>query len=179
VLLIVAAAAVACAREPAFDTRAEGDPRLARRQLADALAAGPVPLVVVGAPEGLSEARIAGLAERGVRGLTVRFTTVDEPTVDEPAESGRLVLAFGATPRRTSPCAAPADAPSGPYLTAAWCAGGRPLAIVHGTAADAGRAGLERLVWQATGRLFEDDYAESYGLDLFGLKVRFGAAVGL
>jgi hypothetical protein len=41
-----------------------------------------------------------------------------------------------------------------------------------------GQGEAERLVWRATARLFPDDYADSYGFDLFGLRVGLGGSFG-
>ena len=72
-----------------------------------------------------------------------------------------------------------ADRPANPtQLLAIWCDDLYPVASVRGTAGDAGRAAAQRLVWETTGRLLPDDYAETYGLNLFGWRVRLGADVG-
>jgi hypothetical protein len=65
-----------------------------------------------------------------------------------------------------------------PHLLAVWCEGAHPVAEVAGIAADASVPASERLVWQTAGRLFPDDYAERYGFNLFGWRVRLGAAAG-
>lgn len=173
-VLVLGALAAGCAGEPTFPERAQGDPRLARKQLAAALAQGPAALEVVDPPVGLSRERIADLAERGVLGLTVRFAAEPGGTA-----ASRLVLRFADLPRLAAPvCGGGVDAGSGPVLTAAWCDGEEPVALIAGYTGRVGGPALERLIWQATRRLFEDDYAQTYGIDVLGVKVRLGGSVG-
>jgi hypothetical protein len=93
--VILALAAAGCAGTTGLAGSPEADRRVARRALADAAAAGPVPLVVAGDPGPLAAADLPALAARGVRGLDPRF----EPA-SEPARAGapRLVLWFDPPP---------------------------------------------------------------------------------
>jgi hypothetical protein len=61
---------------------------------------------------------------------------------------------------------------------AAFCDGGRHVADATGEAAGSGPAEARRLVWRTTGRLFPDDYADTYGFNLFGLRVGLSGAFG-
>lgn len=140
----------------------------------------PVPLVVVGDPAPLDAGELPALAARGVTGLDPDFSATAAGAVAQP----RLVVWFGppeaaggAETCGASPVAA-GMAPSR-QLLAAWCDGPEPVAFVTGEAADAGRPAAERAVWRATARLFPDDYAETYGFDLFGWRVGLGGSVGL
>ena len=95
----------------------------------------------------------------------------------EPATSGqsgrRLVLAFDAAPAPESACRPttamrPERLPP-PTLLAVYCSDALPVAAVEGRATGADARSVERLVWQATGQLFPDDWESSYGLNwLFG-----------
>jgi hypothetical protein len=177
--VILALAAAGCAGTTGLAGSPEADRRVARRALADAAAAGPVPLVVAGDPGPLAAADLPALAARGVRGLDPRF----EPASSGGAGAPRLVLWFDPPPGAGGAQACGADAlgaaPAGvPGLLAAWCEGAAPAASVSGEAAAPGRAEAERLVWRATARLFPDDYADSYGFDLFGLRVGLGGSFG-
>lgn len=169
--------AAACAPDP-IALGAGADPRLARSRLAERAAAGPVRLDINATPAmaggTLTPSEIGEAAARGIRGLPVRFTS--EPTA--PATS-RLVLLFDpvapASPARI--CAADllppaAPAPDRQRLQAVFCDNGLPLADVTATAP--GGAAPERLIWRTTARLFPDDYADTYGLNLFGSRVRVG-----
>jgi hypothetical protein len=53
----------------------------------------------------------------------------------------------------------------------------RPVARVRLPAA-ADRVARERAIWRATTRLFPDDYARSYGWNLFGLRITVGGSFG-
>lgn len=177
-LLLAASVPLAgCAGPADLAGSPEGERRYARRALAAASAAGPVPLVVAGDPAPLAAADLPRLAADGVRGLDPRFeagpASAGERLVlwfDPPAEASGA-LACGAGPLGASPGASP-------RLLAAWCEGEAPAATVRGEAAAPGRAEAERLVWRATARLFPDDYADTYGFNLFGLRVGLGGSVG-
>jgi hypothetical protein len=158
----------------------EADRRAARRALAEAAQAGPVPLVVAGDPAPLAPADLPRLAAQGVRGLDPRF----EAGGGGGGGERRLVLWFDPPPDANGARACGAEplgaAPSAPVprLLAAWCEGEAPAASVRGEAPAASRAEAERLVWRATARLFPDDYADTYGFDLFGFRVGLGASFG-
>lgn len=159
----------------------EPDRMAARRMLARAAAEGPVPLVVAGDAAPLTAAEIPGLAARGVRGPVPNFSAT---AADGAATRPRLVVWFRppATAAGAEACAAgpAASTPAGPPgLLAAWCDGSQAVALVTSEPGNAGRAAAERAVWRATARLFPDDYAETYGFDLFGLRVGLGGSVGL
>ncbi len=176
-LLVMAAltSTAGCAGTGDLAGSPEADRRGARRALAEAAEAGPVSLVVAGDPAPLAPADLPRLAAQGVRGLDPRFETA--------AGAGglrRLVLWFdppadasGGQACGADPLAAGPPAPV-PTLLAAWCEGAAPAASVRGEAPAAGRAEAERLVWRATARLFPDDYADTYGFDLFGFRVGLG-----
>jgi hypothetical protein len=164
-----------CAREPPVAVEPGSDPAEARRQLAAAAQAGPVPFVLLRVEDRPSEAEAAGLASRGVSGLAVRFAPA-------PPSSGgrRLVVALDGLEEPAAICAAagrPAGSPTGRAVLAAWCDGERAVARVRLPAA-VDQVERERAVWRATARLFPDDYAETYGWNLFGLRVTLGASFG-
>ena len=154
----------------------DSDPRVARQILATAAAAGPVALEVNGivraSDTALLQPRLAGQAARGIRGLSVRFT-------DEPGAPGaaRLLLVFDPPPsldvKRV--CAAPplpAAVPSAEplRLLAIFCDGGTFIADATGSTPGTTAADVDRLVWRTVGRLFPDDFPETYGIrSFFGL----------
>lgn len=164
----------ACAVEPLPQLAPASDPAEARRQLAEAAAAGPVPIVVV-APNGRPTAsEAAALAARGISGLSVRFAPA------APSTAGRrFVVAPWGLREPVQICtaaAAPRAIEDAAPLVAAWCEGERAVARVEVEAA-AERVERERAIWRATARLFPDPYPESYGLELFGLRITFGASL--
>lgn len=175
-LALLALLAAACAREPSVEVGPEGSPAEARRRLALAAAAGPVPLVVLRAAPRPSDPEAAALAAQGITGLEVRFRPVP---ASEPGP--RLVLALDGLLEPARICEGPeppaAPAAPGEPLVAAWCDGSEPVARVR-AAGGGDRVARERLVWRATSRLFPDDYADSYGLSLFGLRVTVGGSFG-
>lgn len=156
----------------------EPDRLAARRQLAQAVKAGPVPLTTVGNPSPLDPDEVPILAARGVTGLSAAFTGAPATTTVPhlvlwfaPPPGADAQAACGPGPLRTAPA-------NPTQLLAIWCDDLYPVASVRGTAGDASRAAAQRLVWETTGRLLPDDYAETYGLNLFGWRVRLGADVG-
>jgi hypothetical protein len=170
----------ACAAAPAR-LGPDADPRAARRLLEEAASAGPVRLEANGPPRvgdgALTVPEIAEQAARGVRGLDVRFAEQAQST--GPA---RLLLLFDPPPGGLQPrlaCGAdalPPPVPEGPLqLQAVFCEGGAAVADATATAEGRTRADAERLIWRTAGRLFPDDYAETYGFDLFGRRVGVGA----
>lgn len=168
-------ALAACTREPPPELEPGSDPTEARRQLAAAAAAGPVSVVVLRLEPRPSEAEAAALAARGVRGLAVRFAP-SPPTAAGP----HLVLALDGLAEPAAICTAaarPGPAGAGRTLLAAWCDGERPVARVR-VAGAGDRVAQERAIWRAVDRLFPDDYADTYGWNLFGLRVTIGGSFG-
>lgn len=163
----------ACAREPPIEVGAGGSPAEARRQLAQAAARGPVPIRVLQVLERPTTPEVAALAARGVSGLAVRFAS--EP--DQPG--GRLVVALDGLVEPGRVCADPPPPPAGPGapLLAAWCEGSTVVARVRASGST-DPVQRERLVWRAAARLFPDDYADTYGWNLFGLRVTVGGSFG-
>lgn len=153
----------------------EPDRLQARRMLVETAAAGPVPLAIQGDPAPLGRGEVPALAAQGIVGLRPTF-----------AEAGagvplRLVLWFDPPPGGSARAACAggeaASARAGrPRLLAAWCEGAFAVAETLGSAADGSAPAVRRLVWESTRRLFPDDYAERYGFNLFGWRVRLGAA---
>ena len=111
-----------------------------------------------------------------MRGLAVRF----EP--DPAARGPRLALWFAPPPGATAAAACrPGPMPGAPGvgLLAVYCDAAGPIAEVASVAPAGDPDAAARLIWRSTALLFPDDYADSYGLDLFGWRVRLGAEVGL
>ncbi|BCX19340.1 MAG: hypothetical protein KatS3mg117_3022 [Geminicoccaceae bacterium] len=171
-LLLLAAG---CAREPPATIEPGSDPAEARRQLAAAAQAGPVPFVLLRLEDRPSEAEAAALAARGVSGLAVRFAPAP------PTTGGRrLVVALDGLDEPAAICAPAgqgAVAPAARAVLAAWCEEDRPVARVRLPAA-VDRVERERALWRATARLFPDDYADTYGWNLFGLRLTIGGSFG-
>lgn len=167
-VLTAAVLLTACTSEARFGSQQTGDPQAARQLLAAQVAGGPLPVEIRNPPQGITEARIERVAAQGIRGLTV-------PTV--VATSGqagrRLVLSFDGPTVAGAACrpagsVRPERQPP-PTLLAVYCSDELPVAAVDGTATAADARSVERLVWQATGRLFPDDWGQNYGLrNLFG-----------
>lgn len=161
------------------------DPGRTRSLLAEAAAAGPVRLELNALPatEGgtLDRRAIAAAAARGARGLAVRFA--EPPAATGPA---RLLLVFD-PPQGLSASAvcnapalpAPARAGGPTRLLAVFCDGGGYVADATAEATGRSPEEIERLVWRTTARLFPDDYAETYGFDLFGNRVGIRGSLGL
>jgi len=176
--VLAATLALAACAGPRLAGSPEPDRLAARRQLAQALNAGPVPLTTVGNPSPLDPDEVPTLAARGVTGLSAAFTGAPATTTVPhlvlwfaPPQEADAQAACGPGPLRTAPV-------NPPQLLAIWCDDLYPVASVRGTAGDASRAAAQRLVWETTCRLLPDDYAETYGLNLFGWRVRLGADVG-
>lgn len=171
-LLMTAAVALpACAGDPDISRPFPAEAAEARRMLVEAAARGPVRLDLVGLPAALTAADAARLAGEGIPAASVTFAT------DATAAAPRLLLAFDtAAAEPAGLCAGRSRVvPSSPHrLDAVWCDGDRPVASVSGTAAGGGPADTERLVWHTTGQLFPDDYPDTYGLNLFGSRLRVG-----
>jgi hypothetical protein len=168
----------ACASEPQVGRSGGPGNASARKLLAETAEAGPVPAVILGAPATLSPTRSAQLAAQGISGLDVRFTPVVAPP-----PGPHLVLMFDPSPALTGRAACTATEADGaiserPRLAAVFCSGDEPVGEVQGTAAGTDTRAIERLVWQSTSRLFPDDYADTYGLNLFGWRVTLGGSFG-
>ncbi|HEX6012328.1 MAG TPA: hypothetical protein VFY87_11110 [Geminicoccaceae bacterium] len=170
---------VACTAAPAR-LGPDADPRAARRLLEEAASAGPVRLELNRPPStsdgAMTVAQVAEQAARGVRGLEARFAEQAEST-----DLARLLLLFDPPPGGLQPrlaCGAealPPPVPEGPLrLQAVFCDGGAAVADATAVAEGRTRADAERLIWRTTGRLFPDDYPETYGFDLFGRRVGVG-----
>lgn len=171
ILLIGATALAACAGDPQITRPDPMEGAEARRMLVEAAARGPVRVELIGLPAVLTPAAAARLAAEGVPAASVTFA------VDAPADSPRLLLAFDTLAAEPGElCGGHGQTvPSSPHrLVAVLCEGPRPVASVSGTAAGPNAADTERLVWRTTGQLFPDDYADTYGLNLFGSNVRLG-----
>lgn len=161
----------ACARDPVISRPLPMEAAEARRLLVEAAAHGPVRLDVLGLPAVLTPTETARLAGDGIPAARVAFAA------DAPNPSPRLLLAFDTV--AADPAALCAGRgrtlPGLPHrLAALLCDGDRPVASVTGTAAGPDAADTGRLVWRTTGQLFPDDYADTYGLDLFGSRLRVG-----
>lgn len=182
--LALTAGLVGCASPDPARLGPGSDARGARRTLAAAAASGPVRLEVNGlpAPGGLARPALEAEAARGVRGLDVRF---GQPP--EAAGAARLLLLFDPPPGASSAVAcnaaggalpAPRPEAGGTRLQAVFCDGG--ALVADATAATPGRdaAAVARLIWRATGRLFPDDYPDTYGFGLLGNRVGVGGAGG-
>lgn len=145
-----------------------GDRYAARRALVVLAEEGPVPLVALGV------AAHPAVAADAVPALDVAFAPA-------PPDGGgsRVVLWKGA------PLDDPADAACAPgagreigppdRLLGVFCEGG--LAVAQASAAiDPGEP--DDAVRRVTAYLFPDDYPETHGLELFGIKLRLGGTVG-
>jgi len=175
----------ACAVATPVRLGPDGDPRAARKLLAEAAAAGPVRLEINRAPETttgtLTGPDVATEAARGVKGLTVRFA--EPPEATGPA---RLLLLFDppAQARPGTACNArslpePAPEPAATRLHALFCNGGALVADAVATTPGRTPAEVERLIWRTIGQLFPDDYQDTYGFDLFGHRIGLGGQFGL
>lgn len=182
-LRVLPVLALAACSTPDVALGPDSDPGLARNQLREAAAQGPVRLEVNGLPAttggALSAEAVARAAAQGVVGIPVTFA--EDPALPV---APRLVLLFDPGPNPVDPdfaCsrqALPAVVPSsGPLeLQAVFCSA--PLAVASAKAASEERtpAAAERLIWRTTRTLFPDDYDETYGFNLFGWRVRPGAS---
>lgn len=155
-----------CAGTPRAQLEPGSNVREARSLLAAAASAGPVLVTWTGEPP-LSPPDLLAAVERGVTGMAVRATSTGEA-------QRRFVFRF-------APAAGPICGGEGfrPPATgdvqAAFCDGERTVSVAsvgRGRDSDA-----TRLIWQLTGRLVPDDYTDTYGFDLFGNRITFGAGV--
>ncbi|HMR32771.1 MAG TPA: hypothetical protein PKA13_01830 [Geminicoccaceae bacterium] len=170
-LLAAMALLAACAGDPEISRPFPMEAAEARRMLVEAAARGAVRLDLVGLPASLSSPDARRLAAEGISGASVVFAT------DAAAASPRLILAFDTLVADPAGLCAGSGrvVPASPHrLAAVLCDGGRPVVSVAGTAAGPRAGDTERLVWRTTGQLFPDDYPETYGLNLFGSRLRVG-----
>lgn len=149
----------------------EGDPGAARRQLETAADAGPVPVIVREAPQNIAPEMVAAALARGVRGLDVRFAPHDR------VQPNAVAVSF-AKVSPASLCRGDVDAPAEPILLLVWCGRDGAVAAVELPLPSMAPSDVERSLWRGASRLFPDDYADRYGLDLFGLRVGIGASIG-
>ncbi len=155
-----------------------GEPSTARALLVARAERGPVPMVLEGRPADLSAERLAETAAEGVRGVDVVF--VPRPM---PPEKGAYLLVIlhgreGGLPAGL--CRDPRAPTTGlaEHIAAAWCEEGRTVAAVDVAAEEPTAAAVERALRRAMAALFPDNYGETYGLDLFGLRLRIGGTFG-
>ncbi len=153
----------------------DSDPRAARELLANAAAAGPVALEVnelpVAGGTALTMPQVAAQAARGVTNMAVRFE--ERPSA---AGAARLILMFNPPPlaaRQICTIAAlpkPAAAEQPLRLQAIFCDAGTFIADATAVAEGTAAPDVERLIWRTTGRLFPDDWQDTYGIrSFFGL----------
>lgn len=173
----------ACAASPPVELGAESDVSTARLLLEEASRAGPVRLEINALPRTATGPLIRDVVERqaarGVRGLDVRFGAPPEAT-----GPSRLLLLFDPS-RELRPTAVcneerlPGSEPAaGTRLHAVFCDGGQFVADARAATSGSTAAEVERLIWRTTGRLFPDDYQDTYGFDLFGYRVGLGGQFG-
>src|SRR3954453_9575768 len=119
--VLAATLALAACAGPRLAGSPEPDRLGARRQLAQAAKAGPVPLTTVGNPSPLDPDEVPTLAARGVTGLSAAFTgalatTTAPPLVlwFEPPQDAGPQAACGHRPLPTVPA-------NPPQLLAIWC----------------------------------------------------------
>jgi len=186
-LLILTLAACAAGRAP---PAAPGPPS-ARQALVASAERGPVLATIRGELPGLEPARrdslVADALARGVRGLSLRFTTdaaraaAPEPHLEVFLNPASEAAALAAACRRAE------EVPVRPVeqelrVFAAFCEGERLLGDVATSGAVSGPDDrrLERLLWRTARQLFPDDYAETYGFGILPpwLGVGVGGSVG-
>ncbi len=155
-----------------------GDPSTARALLVARAAEGPVPMVLRGELESLPIRRIAETAAGAVRGLAVRF----DPAATTPKEGAYLLLVLhggrGPLPRGLCREADRLPVDFAERVAAAWCEGERTVAAVDLPTAEPVGAAVERAIRRAVTALFPDDYADTYGFDLFGRRITIGGSFG-
>jgi hypothetical protein len=153
-----------------------GDPGAARAQLRAVAESGPVPLVAVGIPQGIRPEMVADALARGIRGLAVGFEAADR------VRPGSVVASFVEVAPE-SLCRGDAARPkvpaeAGSVVLLVWCGDRGAVASVGPVPTSGAPAEVERTLWRVASRLFPDDYADRYGIDLFGLRIGIGASVG-
>jgi hypothetical protein len=149
----------------------EGDPGAARRQLETVAAAGPVPVIAWQTPQAIAPEMVAAALARGVRGLDVRFVPHHRVQPNSVAVSFAKV-----SPERL--CRGDVDGLAEPMVLLVWCGRDGAVAAVELPLPSMAPSDVERSLWRGASRLFPDDYADRYGLDLFGLRVGMGASIG-
>lgn len=157
----------ACAVGPDVAVEPGSDTREARRLLAASAAEGPILVTWRGEPP-LGQGDLLRAVERGVGGLDLRATATGEAP-------RRFVFDFATGASPLCGDAAAEGTVLRPFIVrAAFCDGERAVAMVGAEPA----GDPERLIWRLTGRLVPDDYPETYGFDLFGNRISFGAGFG-
>jgi len=186
-VVVVAMLGAACAPrpDPAADPRFE-----ARHALEAAAERGPVLAIVQGEPfDDAAVSRDALVTQAmadGVAASSIDFTT-DRARAAAP--DPRLVVALN--PRgvvsAALACRAPEQIATAPLagkveILAVFCEAERVLgaARTEGEVDGPADRGVKRLLWRAAGRLFPDDYAETYGLRLLPewLGLGVGGSIG-
>lgn len=180
---VLALALAGCAGSAPARLDPDSDVRTARAQLQDAAAGGPVRLELNGLPatsEGqLSRAMVESEAARGIRWLNVRFGAPPEAT-----GQARLLLLFDPPavlkPERAcmlDSLPAPVPSPDATALQGVFCQGGAFVAAADASTAGRSTAEVQRLIWRVTGRMFPDNYQDTYGFNLFGYRVGFDGSI--
>ncbi|MEZ5834334.1 MAG: hypothetical protein R3D03_01185 [Geminicoccaceae bacterium] len=171
--LMVAVLVAGCSSTPAPAVVDGSDTIEARRLLTEAANSGPVTLIVLDEPGGMSLDHIADAIESGIRGVTVRLLPVTNDAGDEWADA--VYVAYIAGTGGGPACGRSAGA-HGRGFRLALCHGERSVAVVA-SGPDAGPV-TERELWQASARLFPDDYVDSYGFGWFGDRISLGVGMG-
>ncbi len=155
-----------------------GEPSTARALLVARAERGPVPMVLEGRPANLSAERLAEAAAKGVRAVDVVF--VPQPAPPEKGAYLLLVLHGREGELPAGLCRNPRALATGfaERIAAAWCEDGRTVAAVDVPAEEPTAPAVERALWRAMAALFPDNYADTYGLDLFGLRVGIRGTFG-
>ncbi len=155
-----------------------GDPSTARALLVARLREGPVPTVIRGGLETLPPERLAEAAAAAVPALEPDFRPRSQP----PAEDAYLLIVLhggeAPLPRQLCRDANRLSTEFAERVAAAWCEKARTVAAVELPTGDPGARGVERAVWRAMAALFPDDYADTYGFDLFGQRITIGGTFG-
>jgi hypothetical protein len=178
--LVLVLTLVGCATAPSVAVGPGSSPMEARRLLLTTATQGAVPLVIDRAPELLSPAETAELAQTGASDWTaVAFEPISPA---EPAEGVRLVFRFDDTGSSDpGEVCAQATGPSLPAppparLLAVFCDGTRPVADAFGVATGTERRHVANLVIETTRAIFPGDRYESYGYP--GVNVFGGVGIG-
>ena len=155
-----------------------GERKVARAALEETAAKGPVPLVLLNKPPALEPISAAASAASGIGAPRIGF----KPVVPPGVAIGRRVVMWFDAPKEVSAaaaCATRARAASSPGgdLLAVFCDDAAPVAEVR-TQGTTAPDELGRLIWRSTNRLFPDDYVDTYGYNLFGLRVGLGGTYG-
>ncbi len=155
-----------------------GEPSTARALLMARAEAGPVPLVIHGTLRNLSAEEMATAAAKGVRAIDVRLRPRPEPPPEGPYLLLVLREAGRPLPREACRQGETLAGEVAEAVVAAWCEEDRTVAAVEVPSGEPAAAAVERAVWRAMAALFPDDYADTYGLDLFGQRITIGGTFG-